>query len=67
MRPVCHDNAMDLVGDVASMAAGNTSAFNCRDVVGRPGVRSPHSYGRALDLNPSEDPYRVGGQWLPNA
>ncbi len=53
--------------DVRSMAAGNTSAFNCRHVVGRPGVRSPHSYGRALDLNPWENPYRVGGQWLPNA
>lgn len=53
--------------DLASMAADNTSAFNCRDVVGRPGVRSPHSYGRALDLNPWENPYRVGGRWLPNA
>lgn len=53
--------------DVRSMAAGNTSAFNCRHVVGRPGVRSPHSYGRALDLNPWENPYRVGGRWLPNA
>jgi hypothetical protein len=53
--------------DVRSMAAGNTSAFNCRDVVGRPGVRSPHAYGRALDLNPWENPYRVGGRWLPNA
>ena len=37
--------------DYRSMAAGNTSAFNCRDVVGRPGVRSPHTYGRALALN----------------
>ena len=53
--------------DVASMAAGNTSAFNCRHVVGRPGVRSPHSYGRAVDINPWENPYRVGGRWLPNA
>ncbi|WP_374456250.1 M15 family metallopeptidase [Nocardioides sp.] len=53
--------------DVRSMAAGNTSAFNCRHVVGRPGVRSPHAWGRALDLNPWENPYRVGGRWLPNA
>ena len=44
--------------DYRSMAAGNTSAFNCRDVVGRPGVRSPHSYGRSLDLNTWENPYR---------
>ncbi len=53
--------------DVRSMAAGNTSAFNCRHVVGRPGVRSPHAWGRALDLNPWENPYRVGGRWLPDA
>lgn len=52
--------------DYRSMAAGNTSAFNCRDVVGRPGVRSPHSYGRSFDLNPWENPYRAGGVWLPN-
>lgn len=43
--------------DYASMAAGNTSAFNCRDVVGRPGVRSPHATGRSLDINPWENPY----------
>lgn len=53
--------------DYASMAAGNTSAFNCRDVVGRPGVRSPHSYGRSLDLNPWENPYHSSHGWTPNA
>ncbi|MBD8868787.1 M15 family metallopeptidase [Nocardioides donggukensis] len=53
--------------DYKSMAAGNTSAFNCRNVVGRPGVRSPHSYGRALDLNPWENPYRASGRWHPNS
>lgn len=54
--------------DYASMAAGNTSAFNCRNVVGRPGVRSPHASGKALDLNPWENPYysRADG-WVPNA
>ncbi|UMG91628.1 M15 family metallopeptidase [Nocardioides sp. TF02-7] len=52
--------------DYASMAAGNTSAFNCRDVVGRPGVRSPHSYGRSLDVNPWENPYRASHGWVPN-
>lgn len=51
--------------DYASMAAGNSSAFNCRHVVGRPGVRSPHSYGRSFDLNPWENPYRSSGGWLP--
>ena len=52
--------------DYKSMSAGNTSAFNCRDVVGRPGVRSPHSYGRSLDLNPWENPYRASHGWVPN-
>ena len=49
------------------MAAGNTSAFNCRDVTGRPGVRSPHSYGRSLDLNTWENPYRSARGLVPNA
>ncbi len=53
--------------DYRSMAAGNTSAFNCRDVVGRPGVRSPHSYGRSLDLNTWENPYRSSHGWVPNS
>ncbi|CAN5231425.1 hypothetical protein BH09ACT12_BH09ACT12_04610 [soil metagenome] len=52
--------------DYASMAAGNTSAFNCRQVVNRPGVRSPHSYGRALDLNTWENPYRSPTGLVPN-
>jgi hypothetical protein len=42
--------------DDASMAAGNTSAFNCRMVTG--GARfSEHAYGRAIDINPVENPY----------
>jgi 5-hydroxyisourate hydrolase-like protein (transthyretin family) len=52
--------------DYASMAAGNTSAFNCRDVVGNPGVRSPHSYGRSLDVNTWENPYRSRQGTVPN-
>lgn len=52
--------------DYRSMAAGNTSAFNCRSVVGRPGVRSPHSYGRSFDINPWENPYRASHGWVPN-
>ena len=52
--------------DYRSMAAGNTSAFNCRWVVNRPGVRSPHSYGRALDLNTWENPYRSATGLVPN-
>ena len=42
--------------DFRSIEAGNTSAFNCRAVTG--GTRfSEHSYGRAIDLNPLENPY----------
>ena len=52
--------------DYASMAAGNTSAFNCRHVTGRPGVRSPHSYGRSLDVNTWENPYRSARGTVPN-
>ncbi|MFC4785313.1 M15 family metallopeptidase [Nocardioides sp. MAHUQ-72] len=53
--------------DFRSMAAGNTSAFNCRDVVNRPGVRSPHSWGRSLDLNTWENPYRSARGLVPNS
>ncbi|QVT81098.1 hypothetical protein ENKNEFLB_03505 [Nocardioides aquaticus] len=52
--------------DHASMAADNTSAFNCRDVVNRPGIRSPHSYGRSVDINPWENPYRSATGLVPN-
>ena len=53
--------------DYASMAAGNTSAFNCRQVVGRTGVRSPHSWGRSLDINTWENPYRSSHGLVPNS
>jgi hypothetical protein len=43
--------------DHRSMDADNTSAFNCRYVAGSGGVWSEHAYGRALDLNPRENPY----------
>ncbi|MCX6402063.1 MAG: M15 family metallopeptidase [Propionibacteriales bacterium] len=52
--------------DYKSMASGNTSAFNCRWVVGNPGVRSPHAYGRAFDVNTWENPYRSRQGWVPN-
>ncbi|HEX4273956.1 MAG TPA: M15 family metallopeptidase [Bryobacteraceae bacterium] len=53
--------------DDASMAANNTSAFNCRDVTGRPGVYSNHSWGRAIDINPLTNPYVKGDKVLPPA
>ena len=62
MRPV------DAYGgsDDRSMAADNTSAFNCRPVVA-PGPRrwSVHAYGEAIDVNPVENPYLEGGRVLP--
>lgn len=52
--------------DYASMRADNTSGFNCRQVVGRPGTRSPHAYGNSLDINPWENPFASGYGWTPN-
>jgi hypothetical protein len=52
--------------DNASMAADNTSAFNCRYAVA-PGPRrwSAHAYGDAIDVNPVENPYVLGGRARP--
>lgn len=52
--------------DYKSMRADNTSAFNCRGVVGNPSVRSPHASGRSLDINPWENPYHSRTGWTPN-
>lgn len=52
--------------DYKSMAADNTSGFNCRGVVGRPSTRSPHSTGRSIDINPWENPYRSATGVVPN-
>ncbi len=42
--------------DFASIEADNTSAFNCRPVAGT-NRWSLHSYGKAIDINPLENPY----------
>jgi hypothetical protein len=54
--------------DDRSMAADDTSAFNCRYAVA-PGARrwSVHAYGEAVDVNPVENPYLEGGRVLPTA
>ena len=58
MRPI------DAYGgsDPRSMAADNTSGFNCRYAVA-PGPKrwSVHAYGQAIDVNPVENPYVEGG------
>lgn len=50
--------------DHASMAADNTSAFNCRVVAGTDRW-SMHAYGLAIDINPRENPYVSGGHVSP--
>lgn len=55
MRLVDHYGA----DDGRSMAHDNTSAFNCRWRANSPGVWSQHAYGRAMDINPVENPYFV--------
>jgi hypothetical protein len=52
--------------DDASMAANNTSAFNCRPVAGGTGW-SEHAYGAALDVNPVQNPYVRGSTVEPEA
>lgn len=53
--------------DDASMAANNTSAFNCRRVTGGSGW-SEHAGGTALDINPIQNPYVTrSGTVLPPA
>jgi hypothetical protein len=52
--------------DDRSMAADNTSGFNCRRVPGSTSW-SAHAYGLAVDVNPLENPEIVGGKVLPPA
>jgi hypothetical protein len=50
--------------DAAAMDADDTSAFNCRPTTGGTSW-SQHSYGRAIDLNPIQNPYLTGGTVQP--
>jgi hypothetical protein len=53
--------------DDRSMAANNTSAFNCRKVSGS-SRWSEHAFGRAVDVNPLRNPYVTrGGRVSPPA
>jgi hypothetical protein len=47
------------------MADNNTSAFNCREMTGRPGIFSQHAFGRAIDINPLVNPYVMNGITKP--
>jgi len=53
MRLVDHYDA----DDDRSMAADNTSAFNCRLRAGSSTEWSQHAYGRAIDVNTVENPF----------
>jgi hypothetical protein len=50
--------------DQASMRHDNTSAFNCRYVAGTT-VWSQHAFGRAIDIDPVENPYVDGSHVSP--
>jgi poly-gamma-glutamate synthesis protein (capsule biosynthesis protein) len=43
--------------DFQSIEADNTSAFNCRHLTGNKKKWSNHAYGKAIDINPIENPY----------
>jgi hypothetical protein len=50
--------------DDASMVANNSSAFNYRAIVGKTEL-SRHALGRAIDINPVQNPYISGSLVLP--
>lgn len=66
--PVQRMETVDRFGgdDDASMAANNTSAYNCRRTTGGTSW-SEHAYGTALDLNPVQNPYVSGSFVAPEA
>ncbi len=66
--PIARMQPVDAFGgsDAASMDANNTSAFNCRRTTGGT-AWSEHAYGRALDVNPVQNPYVSGSTVLPEA
>jgi hypothetical protein len=52
--------------DNKSMAADNTSAFNCRYAVSNgPKQWSMHAFGEAIDINTVENPYTLDGTVRP--
>jgi D-alanyl-D-alanine carboxypeptidase-like protein len=52
--------------DEASMAADNSSAFNFRVIAGSE-ILSQHALGRAIDINPVENPWRQRERLVPGA
>jgi hypothetical protein len=66
--PIKQMQLVDVYGgdDDRSMAANNTSGFNCRTVEGSSSW-SEHAYGRAIDLNPIQNPAVQDGRVSPPA
>ncbi len=66
--PVASVRTVEAYGsdDGRSMAADDTSAYDCRRTTGGIGW-SEHAYGRALDVNPVANPYVRGTTVLPAA
>ena len=66
--PIRRMRRIDFYGasDDRSLAADNTSAFNCRTVAGTTRW-SEHAYGRAIDINPVENPYVIGSHVSPES
>ena len=66
--PIRRMRLVDYYGadDRTSMSHDNTSAFNCRWRAGQPGVWSQHAYGKAIDVNPRENPYVWSGGYSPS-
>ncbi len=66
--PIRRMQLVDAYGgdDDRSMAADNSSAYNCRTVAGKT-TFSDHAYGAAVDINPVENPYDTADGVLPPA
>jgi D-alanyl-D-alanine carboxypeptidase len=66
--PIKRMRLVDVYGgdDDRSMAANNTSGFNCRTVEGSSSW-SEHAYGRAIDINPIQNPAVEGRRVSPPA
>jgi hypothetical protein len=66
--PIRRMRLIDAYGgsDERSLRANNTSAFNCRFVAGTTRW-SMHAFGRAIDVNPVQNPYVAGSRVSPPA
>jgi hypothetical protein len=66
--PIRRMRLIDAYGasDDRSLAANNTSAFNCRFVAGTTRW-SMHAFGKAIDINPVQNPYVNGNHVSPDS